>query len=507
MKRLIVLLIFLITFFIYSYKISEVPVHLNQDELGFSINAYSIAKTGYDENGRFLPLNFWHLGVVWATPIIVYLTAIFLIFLPLTESVIRLPSVFVGVVDVVLIYLVARKWFKSDNFGFLAAVLLLLTPVHFIHSRILLDNLYPVPFVLLWLFYLMKYMEEGKIRLVFLATLFLGISIHTYNAPKLIMPAFFLVTLILVLPKVKHKVESLLLSVLGFLIPLVPLFIWQRSNSTLQDLLYFYGVYNTSQSPIQAVSRLLSVESLSQKFVTYTSYFDPWFLFSRGDTSLAHSTGQIGAFLLPFIVLLPLGFYQIIRKDNSRINLLLLFGFLTSPIAAAIVGQPYRISRALVMLPFAVLIAIYGVKFLINKRVMGRLVLSVLLIYMPIQFIVFVTGYFNNYPARSYRQFNYNIQGAYEEIIAKAKDDTGAIYIDNKIPFADRYWKFYLIKNQKEDLLRKTIFFDAANLVSVPSNSLILFRFDSSSDQQLGLDLIEKIKEPDGFVSAYLYRN
>lgn len=109
MKTLLFVLLIFITAVVHGLFLYRTPVHFNQDELGFSLNAYSIVKSGSDENGRFLPLYFWHLGVMWSTPIIVYLTAVFLVFLPLSELTVRLPSVFVGLIDIVLIYFLAKK--------------------------------------------------------------------------------------------------------------------------------------------------------------------------------------------------------------------------------------------------------------------------------------------------------------------------------------------------------------------------------------------------------------
>ena len=157
------LLAFITTSFVYGLFLNRVPVHLNQDELGFSINAYSIAKTGMDENGRVMPIYFWHLGVMWATPAIVYLTAGVLKFFPLSEEFIRLPSVFVGLANLVLIWCLAKAYFKCEKWALAVVILLATTPVNFIHSRLLLDNLYPVPFVIAWLLCLLKYFE-GKSR-------------------------------------------------------------------------------------------------------------------------------------------------------------------------------------------------------------------------------------------------------------------------------------------------------------------------------------------------------
>src|SRR3989344_6509142 len=137
MKGLILIFFIGTIFFLYASLLERTPVHLNQDELGFALNAYSIAKTGYDENGRFLPLYFWHLGVMWSTPIIVYLTSFVLKLFPLTEATVRFASVFIGIMDVVLIFYLAKKLFKKQLYGIIAAALLALTPVHFIHSRLL----------------------------------------------------------------------------------------------------------------------------------------------------------------------------------------------------------------------------------------------------------------------------------------------------------------------------------------------------------------------------------
>ena len=158
MKKVFLGLGLLLVLVLYSAFLNLTPIHFNQDELGFSLNAYSIAKTGFDENGRFMPLYFWHLGVMWATPIIVYLTALVLKFMPLSEIAVRIPSVIIGTTNIILIFLLSRQIFKNAKYGILASVLLATTPVHFIHSRILLDILYPVPFVLLWLIFLVKFL-------------------------------------------------------------------------------------------------------------------------------------------------------------------------------------------------------------------------------------------------------------------------------------------------------------------------------------------------------------
>lgn len=249
----------------YSFLLFRAPVHLNRDELGFSLNAYSIAKTGFDENGRFLPLYFWHLGVMWATPIIVYLTALFLTILPLSEITIRLPSVMIGILNIVLIYFLAKRIFDSEKLGLLAAFFLALTPVHFIQSRILLDNLFPVPFVLGWMLLLYLFVSKRNLWFLFLATLLLGIGIHSYHASKVMMPIYLIITFLVILFKFKGNKSIILIPLIAFILPLLPIIPWlSKYPDTLTDQVRYTGLYNTRLSAIEGLVTLLTPAKIIQ---------------------------------------------------------------------------------------------------------------------------------------------------------------------------------------------------------------------------------------------------
>lgn len=511
-----IILLLLVVAFIYSYSLDRTPVHLNRDELGFSLNAYSIVKTGFDENGRFLPLYFWHLGVMWATPIIVYLTALFLTILPLAEVTIRLPSVMIGLLNVMLIYFLAKKVFNSEKLGLLAALFLALTPVHFIQSRILLDNLFPVPFVLGWMIFLYLFFLKKNLWFLFLAALLLGIGIHSYHATKVIMPIYLIITFLIILFKLKRdRLILILISIIAFILPLLPLISWlSQYPDTLTDQVRYTGLYDTKLSSLQGLGTLLTPEKISQMSIVYLKYFNPVFLFLKGDSSLIHSTGNIGVFLISFMLLLPIGIYQA-WKYRNWFNLLMIVGFFTAPLAAALVSHEYRASKELFILPFAALLATLGVKSLLNMRQKIWKVLGViLLISTPLQFTYFLYDYFNDYRIRSYAWFDYNITGALETVLAEENiRPANSIYFDGRIYYhTDRYWRFNLIKHEQEDLLSKTFFFDplSPSPQLFESNSIVLSRFDHVSNlfmQVPPLNLVKSVLEPDGTASFYIYRN
>ncbi|MBI2085765.1 glycosyltransferase family 39 protein [Candidatus Daviesbacteria bacterium] len=515
MSKIKIILLLIIVSFFYTYSLDKVPVHLNRDELGFSLNAYSIAKTGFDENGRFFPLYFWHLGVMWATPIIVYLTALFLTVLPLSEITIRLPSIMIGLLNIILIYFLAKRIFDSEKLGLLAAFFLALTPVHFIQSRILLDNLFPIPFVLGWMVLIHLFFSKKNLWFLFLSTLLLGIGIHSYHATKVIMPIYILFTLWLVSLRYKKSKALILIPLLAFILPLLPLIPWlSQYPDTLTDQVRYTGLYNTKLNPLEGLITLLTPARITQMVVVYLKYFDPIFLFFKGDSSLIHSTGKIGVFLLPFVILLPLGIYQAFKR-RGWFNLLLIMGFFTAPSAAALVGNEYRASKELFILPFAALLATSAVKFLLfSRNKLAKILVLILIISVPIQFAFFLHDYFNDYRTRSYVWFDYDILGVQDAVLSEENIKSAkTIYFDNRIYYyTDRYWRFNLIKHNREDLFSKTFFFDPLTLGQAVfnPNSIVVTRFDhigNLSTQISSLRLARSISEPDGTTSFYIYRN
>lgn len=496
---------------LYSSLLDRTPVHLNQDEVGFALNAYSIAKTGLDDNGRPWPLYFWHLGVMWATPFIVYLTAAFLKFFPLSEVVIRIPSVIIGTLNVVLIWFVSLKVFNSQKYAFLAGLLLVATPLHFVQSRILLDNHFILPFVTGWLISLWLFIQTNKGGYLVVGTFLLGLGVHSYHAAKIMMPVFLLLAFWCAREELKQNKKLLAVATGAFVLPLIPLAVWlQQYPDTLVDQVKYTGIYDTKLGVLTGVGTLLTPKSLVYHLDVYANYFNPRFLFLRGDQSLIHSTHRAGVFLLPLIVFVPVGIWQMFKSD--RFGRLLTFGFFVSPIAAVIAGDHFRISRALVILPFAMLLAVCGIKRLFESK-RWRVASLLLVIAVPFQFLYFLYDYLTDYRIRSYSWMNNNVPGALESVIREERQKPlSGIYFDKTIDFLPSYWRFYLIKHGELDLQTKTNYFDPkfTDAEELPVNSLIFYSHHNVDGQKQILGPFRKLSpvfEPDGTQRFYLYRN
>jgi 4-amino-4-deoxy-L-arabinose transferase-like glycosyltransferase len=498
--RLALLIVGVLSF--YSIKIEHTPPHLHRDEVMFALQAQSIASTGHDLDGRTLPLYFAMATLgehVWFHPVLVYVTAFFLELLPFNGAAIRFPSAVVGAVDVLLMYFIAARLFRSERWGLAVAALLAVTPAHVMHSRLAMDFIYPVPFVMAWFLCLLIYLDTLRLRWLFAATLILGVGVFSYIASMVTMPLFLLVTLLALLTSSARSARPYMVAIAGFLCPLLVAAPWLLSHwSFVTDTLgrYQIGVGTQANGPIVADGSPIVVvrgfiaglqpARVTERLSLYWRFFDPAYLFVTGGFArLTNSTRHVGLFLLPFLVFVPLGLVQMFTVRRTPASLVVLLGFLLAPVAACLaVLEAYANDRELVLLPFGVLIAAFGIERLLAWRTRwGRAAAIGLLALVPLHFAFFVADYFGDYHRRSAFWFDWNHQGGLEAILAREEHDARPIFLSNgRDPMMAAHWRFALLKHHREDLLRQTTFFDAATLdvTTVPDTALVLISRDDA---------------------------
>ena len=172
MSRTLAVALFVAACVVYAWRLDAMPTYLSPDEAIISVDAHALATTGRDIRGTTMPLYF-HIQMPgqqrsgWFTPVIFYLSAAFYQVLPFSEGSVRMPSVFIGLVNLVLIYALAKRRFNSAWIALATAGMLALSPAHFIFSRYALDYLYPVPFILSWLLCLQRALCELRVTYLF----------------------------------------------------------------------------------------------------------------------------------------------------------------------------------------------------------------------------------------------------------------------------------------------------------------------------------------------------
>jgi 4-amino-4-deoxy-L-arabinose transferase-like glycosyltransferase len=473
---------------LYGIGLDHTPPYLHRDEVEISLQAHSIATTGRDLDGRLLPLYFRmkHLGSrVWFHPMIVYVTAASQQVLPIGEAWFRVPTVLVGLINIVLMYFVARRLFSgSDRWALTAAALLAMTPAHFMHSRLAFDFIYPLPFVLAWLLGLQLFLERRQPWILFVTTTALGIGFYSYIASIIMMPIYVAVTLGLLIATRTVSVRTCAYAVAGFAWPLLLLIPWIISQpSFIGDIFNRYG---EAAQTLQATSTArLNFAALAERVTLYWSFLDPSFLFlSGGYTRMTNSTRLVGVFLAPLIVLVPLGVFHVLTVRRSPMNVLVLLGFFLAPIAPTLsVLEPYASDRELAVLVFGVLLATFGIERILSWR--GRWLRPaalLLLAFLPQHFLFFLMHYFGDYHRRSASWYEWNHPAALEAIIDR---ETGPavrpVYLSSGVEKnIEAFWMLSTAKRGRRDLLAHTVYFDSKtlDLSAVPPGSLLFVTVD-----------------------------
>ena len=109
------------------YDLDTLPPGLFCDEAALGYNAYSILKTGRDQNQELLPLSVWSFGLSYKNPIFIYVATVPIAAFGLNEFSVRLTAALFGVLGVIAITVLGRLML-GDVGSLLAALLLALVP-------------------------------------------------------------------------------------------------------------------------------------------------------------------------------------------------------------------------------------------------------------------------------------------------------------------------------------------------------------------------------------------
>lgn len=468
----------LVTAIVYTPRLGDAPPYLSADETHFALHSLQLAKTGTDLSGRAHPIFFKIFDPlaaddkmrVWYQPILFYVLAGAFTIEPFSESSLRLPQALIGILNVALMFLVARRIFRSPALGLVAAFALAISPAHFLFSRKAGDDFWPLPFVLGWLLFVQRYLDARQPRDLIAAAGILGAGVFTYISCWLLLPFLAAATVVAVRPPWRLAVGA----AVAFAVPaLVLLPLQQNLVQVVADLTSRYQVSALTVTPVDLYDRI----------TLFWSYFNPSFLFFAGGGDLLMATSQAGVFLLPLAPLLALGLVELIRRRTPA-AMLIVIGFLATPLPTAVLlpeAPQSSTGRILPMLVFGALAAAAGVEMLWRRAtVPARALVIVLLTAKIAGFLLFRADYFGDYQARAWRRFDPNatreVAGVVIDLDRRSPlpmillNDDG----DNK---GIRWW-FYTTKHDRGDLWERTRYFQVDRLAdtSAPPGSLFVIQ-------------------------------
>ena len=450
---------------LYARALDRVPPYLIHDEVQGALHSQAIASTGRGLDGRLLPMYFAEPGfAAGRDPIMIYVTAIGLQVLPFTDAGVRTPTALIAVLNLVLMFFAARAIFQSTWAGLLAAVLLALTPIHFIRGRLLLSPLYSLPFMLAWLWSLRRFEDQPSPRRFITTCAWLVLAMYSYLGAVVMVPLYLLMTVGVAARSLRFR--AVVLAAAVTIICLLPMAAWYLTNPDRNAQIV--GAYQLTGTRSMA-------EVISDRISLYWQFFDPSYLFISGDASLVNSTRMSGLFPWAFAALLPVGLIAMVRSRQA-VAWVIAAGFLTAPLAAVISGG-IEMNRVMFVIPFAVLAATYGAVSLSKGGTLSKGIAAALVALVAFQFAGFHRHYMSDaYRAGAATWFSGNAREALRELIARA--GSGRIYISAEIEWVEGLWRFYAIEANRLEMLERTTFFteppavaDAGAMLICPADS------------------------------------
>ena len=258
-----------------------------------------------------------------------------------------------------LIYLLGTRMFASARFGIVTVALFALTPLLWRQSQNAPASLAPLPFVVGWLLAVAHFQHARPTWWPVVAGGFLGAGVYTSHAATVMMPLYLLLTIAVLAHARAISLRQIGLLVGAFVVAVSPLALsLVRHPEEFRNTVNAYRLYDANRFNVrQGVREMASWVGLTARSEVYYDYFNPAFLFL---------TGRV--LLVPLVVLVPAGLYQILSDETTPPARLTIAGFVAAPFAASLTAEAPTPGRILFITPFAAIVSAYGVKRLLSWR-------------------------------------------------------------------------------------------------------------------------------------------
>lgn len=532
MTRFILILIFIVSFSIRFYGISNTPPLL-WDEAALGYNAYSILKTGRDEFGQMLPLIFKSFGD-YKPGLYTYLTIPFIYFFGLNEISVRLPSIILGSLTPIILYITITKFSpKRSKLALLASIILAINPFNIHFSRNAWEtNILTFELILAVYLFLSKHLLYSS--------LIFGLTLFTYQSAKMISLLLIFSLIVTDYSQVRSNLKAFLLKfifpIFIFSLPIAyGLFLGQDANRLKVVSLLSYPRNDTETKMIISESSKFDYQVFySQPFFfirnflsRYFNHYSPRYLFFEGDwQNPRHSAPYIGMLLYPSLFLLPIGiFYYLSSKKDNLSNFMLLW-LIFSPIPAALTRDSVQSTRAMsfsIPLIYFSAMGIYFVTKFLKSHLLRTAFYTLLITVYLLSFFYYSDLYLNHMVKRTPHDFLYGHRQAIEYVIQHGSNKQ--IYFTN---FYGQPHIFYLFYSQySPSLYQQTNHYTSGGLdtgtveqidnikftspqfndLRNKKNILAIFSWDETLRQGIDHKLLIPISPINGISTFYAFQN
>lgn len=420
-KYSLLILIIILGVFLRFYQLDKFPVHLNHDEISQIYDAISIAQTGKDIYGNFLPTIFESVHD-FKSPFYTYVTSLFYLLFGGGEVTIRLPGALFGSLIIPAMFIFVLKLLKNVNIALASAFLTAIAPFEIFFSRKSFENVAGILFMLLGFSLLLIFIEKkAYIKWLYFSSFSFAIGMYTYFSHAILIPLLILSFLIIFRREISYS-KKIVAPLIFLILLLVPLYLIILTNPgsryrsqtvfILQDPVLGKRIELAEKSPF--LPDLYKYKSiLEYGFARYLNQFDPMYLFGDGLDLTNQGPLSMGLMYLFQLPLILIGIYYLMKRENSsKEKKFIMVWIIIGMIPSGLTFEEHSPHRSIMVFTMLNIISGAGLYYFIaifkKKEYLSRLAAFLILTFViSVNFIYFVHLYTINYPFEKSESIHY----------------------------------------------------------------------------------------------------
>ena len=231
--NILFIVVFLISFFILTYKIGNIPQGLHVDEAGALYDAICLSKYGVDRYLYKLPVYFVNFGG-GQNALYTYLAMIFIKIWGVSVTVFRLPAIVLSLFSIICLYkLIGENNSKKE--ALFTTFIFAVSPFFIMKSRWGLESYLMCSLMTISTFILMRACCTNKSCWYILTGVFWGLTLYTYAIAYVVVPAVIGLVLLYNLLIKKVKIKNIILMAIPLGILAFPLILMLVKNSQILE--------------------------------------------------------------------------------------------------------------------------------------------------------------------------------------------------------------------------------------------------------------------------------
>ena len=434
-EDILIIVILLVGILVRIVGITGMPNALNCDEASSGYEAFSILNYGIDRTGNKLPsfLVSWGGG---QNVLLTYLIIPFIKIFGLNILAIRLPMTILGCISLYIMYALLKK-ISNKKVAIVGLAFLSICPWHIMKSRWGLEsNLFP-DLILIFVYLLIKGIEDKNKFIYYLAFIIAGVSAYSYGTSYYFLPVFIIPLLIILVKKQKITIKQAIISICIIGIVALPVILYVIINTfdLPQINLPFVTIPKLDVNRYKELTSIFSGEFLKS---SESNFIESIKILIKQTDALPWNSIEPYGIIYPFSILFTImGIMNGFKKNKIievKYNYIFNIWFIVS-IFLTFICEPNINRLNIIMLPI-IYYTIIGIYIILDNIKKSSIIISIIYIAT---FALFVNKYMHQ-DCNNYETFEADLEEVVQ-YIDKIQDKE--IHITNKIQSSYIYVLFY----------------------------------------------------------------